>query len=758
MSSTLVGRRAFLKVSALAGGGMVVALYFDPAKLAAQRGAAAMEPDAFITIASDGTVTIVGKNPEIGQGIKNTLPMLVAEELDVEWSSVRVVQGDLDAKYGQQSAGGSRAVPSNYDGMRRLGAAARLQLVTAASQQWSVPVSELTTSAGRVTHASSGRSLGYGELAEAAARIPAPSLDAVTLKDPATFTIIGKPIPGVDNHALVTGQPLFGIDVKVPGMLYAVFEHCPIFEGRAVSANLDAVRAMPGVRHAFVVPEGNGVSGGVAIVGDTWWAAQKARESLEVEWDGGETANDSTERFDREAQAFSTQPPADIGRQEGDVDAALASAATVVEANYAYPFLSHAPLEPMNCTAHYQPGTAPGDPGRLELWVGTQTPGSGAPAAAAAVMAFPADMSRQDQQAQVAERVTLHMTRMGGGFGRRLYNDYLPEAAYISKQVGAPVQLRWTREDDMAHDLYRPAGYHFLKGGLDASGKLVAWRNHFVSFTTNGERTAPSANLGGTEFPATFVPNFLMGTSMIRFGVPTGAMRAPGSNALAFVMQSFIDELAHAAGKDPVQFRLDLLRSPQILPPPGGGGGRGGRGGGGGGYGAERMRAVLELVADRSGWGTRTLPAGTGMGVAFHYSHSGYFAEVAEVTVDADKRVKVNKVWVAGDIGRQIINPLHAESQVQGSVIEGLGQLMTLEVGIEGGAAVQQNFNTYELPRMRNTPPEIEVHWVTSDNDPTGLGEPALPPIVPAVANAIFAATGERLRSLPISKHGYRWA
>jgi len=758
MSSTLVGRRAFLKVSALAGGGMVVALYLDPAKLVAQRGAAAMEPDAFITIASDGTVTIVGKNPEIGQGIKNTLPMLVAEELDVEWSSVRVVQGDLDSKYGQQSAGGSRAVPSNYDGMRRLGAAARLQLVTAASQQWTVPVSELTTSAGRVTHASSGRSIGYGELAQAAAGIPAPSLESVTLKDPANFTIIGKPIPGVDNHALVTGQPLFGIDVKVPGMLYAVFEHCPIFEGRAVSANLDAIRAMPGVRHAFVVPGGNGVSGGVAIVGDTWWAAQQARESLEVEWDGGETANDSTERFDREAQAFSTQAPADIGRQEGDVDSSFASAATVVEGSYAYPFLSHAPLEPMNCTAHYHPGTTPGDPGRLELWVGTQTPGSGAPAAAAAVMEFPADMSRQDQQAQVAERVTLHMTRMGGGFGRRLYNDYLPEAAYISKQIGAPVQLRWTREDDMGHDLYRPGGYHFLKGGLDASGKLVAWRNHFVTFTTDGNRTASSGSLRSDEFPATFVPNFLMGTSMIQFGVPTGAMRAPGSNAIAFVMQSFLDELAHAAGKDPVQFRLDLLGSPQILPPPGGGGGRGGRGGGGGGYGAERMRAVLELVADRSGWGTRTLPAGTGLGVAFHYSHSGYFAEVAEVTVDADKRVKVNKVWVAGDIGRQIINPLHAESQVQGSVIEGLGQLMTLEVTIEGGAAVQKNFNTYELPRMRNTPPEIEVHWVTSDNDPTGLGEPALPPVVPAVANAIFAATGERLRSLPISKHGYRWA
>jgi isoquinoline 1-oxidoreductase beta subunit len=630
--------------------------------------------------------------------------------------------------------------------MRRLGAAARAQLLAAAAQMWSVPASELTTSPGRVMHAGSSRSAGYGQLAATAAKLPAPALDSVTLKDPKDFRIIGTPIPGVDNHALVTGQPLFGIDVKVPGMLYAVFEQCPIFEGTALSANVDDITKLPGVRHAFIVPAGEGVSSGVAIVADTWWAAESARKTLKVTWDGGATANDSTARFDREAQAFSSQPPQSVTRQDGDVEAGLAGAAKVVEGAYAYPFLNHAPLEPMNCTAHFTPG-AGGVGGKLELWVGTQTPGSGAPQAATAVGIDAAD-------------VTLHMTRMGGGFGRRLYNDYLPEAARISKQVGAPVQLRWSREDDMGHDLYRPGGYHFLKAGIDGSGKLVAWRNHFVSFTANGRGTASSANLSGTEFPSRFVPNFLTGVSMIQFGVPTGAMRAPGSNAIAFVMQAFIDELAHAAGKDPVQFRLDLLATAQIQEPPGGGAGRGGRGGGGGGggYGADRMTGVLKLVAEKSGWGRRQLPKGTGMGVAFHYSHSGYFAEVAEVTVDAAKKVTVNHVWVAGDIGRQVINPLHAESQIQGSVIEGLGQLMTLEVTIDGGHAVQKNFNEYALPRMRNTPPVIEAHWLTSDNAPTGLGEPALPPIVPAVANAIFAATGERLRSLPISKHGYNWA
>jgi len=733
MSQLLVDRRSFLRISALAGGGMVIAAYYDPATLLAQRGRgiAALEADAFVSIAPDGIVTITGKNPEIGQGIKTTLPMLIAEELDVDWTSVRVVQGDLDSAYGAQSAGGSRAIPSNYDAMRRVGAGIRAQLVAAAARRWSVPASELTTSSGRVMHAASNRSVGYGELAAAAAALPVPDLAAVTLKDPSDFRIIGRSVPGVDNHALVTGQPLFGLDVRRPGMKYAVFQQCPIFEGTVVSANLDAIRGMPGVTHAFVV-SGEGVSSGVAIVGETWWAAESARRALEVDWDGGATANDGTDRFDREALALSSQPPAEISREDGDVEAALASAAKVVEGAYAYPFLSHAQLEPMNCTAEFRDG-------RLELWVGTQTPGSGAPQAARALGIDPAN-------------VTLHMMRMGGGFGRRLTNDYLPEAAVIAREVGGPVQLRWTREDDMGHDFYRPAGYHFLKGGVDAAGKLVAWRNHFVTFTMNGERTASSASLSGTEFPARFVPNFMTGVSMIRFGVPTGAMRAPGSNAIAFVMQSFIDELAHAAGQDPVTFRRELLMTEQIQSAVS-------RGGGGGGqYGAERMLGVLDLVARMSGWGTRRLPAGTGLGVAFHYSHSGYFAEVAEVSVDANKRVKVNQVWVAADIGRQVINPIHAASQVEGSVIEGLGQVMTLEVPIEGGRAAASNFHNYQLPRMRQAPTEVHVEWITSDNDPTGLGEPALPPIVPAVTNAIFAITGERLRSLPLTRHGYSWA
>ncbi|CAN5739647.1 xanthine dehydrogenase family protein molybdopterin-binding subunit [soil metagenome] len=754
MSPTItLNRRSFLRATAIAGGGFMLASYFEPLELLAQGGrgnATPLVPNAFVSIDASGIATIIAKNPEIGQGVKVMLPMLIAEELDIDWKDVRIEQGDLNpAKYGPQSAGGSTATPTNWEPMRRIGGAARQMLITAAAQSWGVPPAEITTTPGRLVHAASNRSAGYGEFAAAAAQLTPPDPASLTLKDPKTYRLIGKPMPGVDNHKIVTGQPLFGSDIKLPGLLHAVYQRSPVIGGKALSANLDAIKAMPGIRHAFIVPESNGGGSmsGVAIVADSWWYAENARKQLQVKWDDGVTASDSSAAFSKRAAELSIEGAQSTPRKDGDPDSALASAAKVVDAAYEYPFLAHAPMEPPNATAVFKDG-------KLEIWAGTQQPGGVVATLANALGITPAD-------------ITLHMPRMGGSFGRRLYNDYVVETAVVAKTVGAPVQLRWSREDEMRQEVFRPAGYHFLKGGVDAKGSLVAWRNHFVSFSqamppatspnpqpgqnpapgqAQGPRPSPSSTLSPTEFPARFVPNFATLNSTMPLGVTTGAHRAPGSCAVAFVMQSFLDELAHAAGKDPVQFRLDLLASTPIALPQGQGGG----------FNAERMTGVLKLVAEKSGWGKKTLPKGSAMGVAFHFSHQGYFAEVAEVAVDANKRIKVNKVWVAGDIGRQVINPLNAESQVHSSVIDGLSQMM-LEITIEGGKVSQSNYDTYPVMRMRQAPAAIEVHFLASDNNPTGLGEPALPPIIPAVTNALFTATGVRVRSLPLSKHGFSW-
>jgi len=747
MKKMRIDRRSFLKVSALGGGGALVALYVKPAT--AQFGPAA-PPVAtnYIKIASDGTVTIMAKNPELGQGVKTMLPMLIADELDADWKKVKVEQTDFDdTKYAGQIAGGSTATPTNWTPMRQVGAAGRAMLITAAAQTWNVPESEITTDSGKVIHKASNRSLDYGQLASKLDGIKPPALNTLKLKDPSEYKIIGHTQQGRDTKSIATGQPIFAIDITMPGMLYAAFQKCPVFGGKVMSANLDEIKTMPGIRDAFVIerpvpsenvlPGDPGLENGIAIVADTWWQAQTARKKLQVTWDEGKwgTPEQTSTVFAQKADEFSKQAPQRTIRADGDAEGTLKGAAKVVEGAYSYPFISHAPLEPQNCTAEFKDG-------KCTLWTNSQIPGNARRLSAEALGIQQSD-------------VTIHMIHGGGGFGRRLTNDYAVEAAFIAKKVGAPVKLLWSREDDMAHDYYRPGGFQFLKAGLDSNGKLVAWRNHFVSYG-EGERFASAAAMGPTEFPQRFVPNYALHTSVMPLGIRTGSLRAPSSNAFAFVIQSFIDELAHAAGKDPVEFRMELLNSGPPLPPPPAPGARGGFGPAG--MDANRMKGVLQLVAEKSDWGKRKLPKGTAMGVAFHFSHLGYFAEVAEVKVENGTKVKVNKVWVAADIGSQIINPGFAENLTHGAVIDGMSELMDQEITIEKGRVMQTNYHQHKLVRMAQAPPEIEIHWLKSNNNPTGLGEPALPPILPAIANAIFSATGKRVRSLPLSKSGFSWA
>ena len=709
-----LSRRNFLFASAAVGGGLYLGLSPERAD-AAEAG----QLNAWVVIPATGRIRIMASNPEVGQGIRTSLPMVICEELDADWAAVEIVPTLADAKiYGRQVAGGSQAMPTQYEPMRRVGAAARGMILQAASTAWGVPVAELNTDKGHVVHGT--KRAPYGQFAAAAAALPAPDMASVAVKDPKAFRLIGSFQPGVNNRAIVAGKQDYGIDAVVPGMLYAAFHKSGVQGAKVKSANLAAIKAMGGVKDAFIVAgteEYEGLASGVAILADTTWHAERARAALKVEWSDSPAAFQSTATWAKLAADAKGKPAALPIHATGDVSAAMAKATKRVAADYAYPFIPHVPMEPINCTARV-------DGDKVEIWAPTQNPEPGR-AAVAKLLGVP------------PENVTIHMMRVGGGFGRRLQNDYMVEAAAIAKQAGRPVKLTWTREDDITQDFLRPGGWHYLEAGLDAQGRCIAWDNHFISYGRDG-KFARAAGIGPTDFPAGIVDDFRLRATVLPLIHTTGFLRAPSNNAFGFVTQCFIDELAHAAGADPVQFRRDFLGTPRIIGDPKSRGP----------YNTGRMRAVLDKAAAMAGWG-RKLPKRTGLGVAFHFSHLGYFANVIEASVAADGTVKVHKVWVAGDIGRQIVNPAGAMNQVQGSILDALGACMGHEITFADGAIEQRNFG--DVPMLRNEQiPPIEVAFLTPDYPVTGLGEPAYPAVAPALANAIFAATGVRLRKLPL--------
>ena len=725
---SLSRRDLILTLGATAAGGMVLGF-----GLAGTAGAAPSAVGDYVTVAPDGSVTILARNPDMGQGAKTLLPMLIAEELDVDWAQVTVAFAPADPKrFVSQYAGGSLSVPDNWEAMRQVGAVARAALVGAAAARWKVDPTTLSTAHGRVRHAPSGRSLAYGELAAEAAGRPLPDARAVKLKDPKDYAILGRPHPGVDTPAILAGQPIFGIDMVLPGMKYAVYVKSPVYGAKLKSADLVAARAQPGVEQVFVVdgiapPAGEqiglapGIAPGIAIVGRNWWQVNAARQALNPVWDDAFGAEHDSDDYDRRA-ADLLKGPGETQKTKGDVDAALASAHRRVEAVYEAPFLAHLTLEPQNCTAS---PTATG----VEIWAPTQFPNDGRETVAK-TLGLPLDA------------ITVHMRRCGGGFGRRIMNDFMVEAAVIAHRAKVPVKLLWTRTDDIGHDYYRPGTYHRLTAGLDSAGRVTAYDVHAVTFSRDG-KVIDGGGVGLDAAPGHLAETSRLRRSLIPAIASTGWLRAPESNALSFIHEGFWDELAVAAGQDPIAFRLAHLRARMATPvaptteegePP---------------FDIRRMIPVLELVRERSGWGTRKLPSGVGLGVGIYFSHRGYFAEVAQVRVTPSGDWKVEKVWVVGDVGSIILNPTTAHAQVEGAVTDGIGQMMTA-IRFEKGRAAQANLNELRLMRM-SAAPDVDVHFHITGHTPTGLGEPALPPVIPAVANAVFAACGARIRTLPMT-------
>lgn len=725
---TKYNRRSFLKASSLAGGGMLLGFNWlascTPASSTEAEAALSMPEEwfninAFLKIGENGVVTIMSPNPEIGQNVKTSMPMIVAEELDIDWKKVVVEQAGFDInKYTRQLAGGSQSIRHGWQSLRMAGATARRMLLEAAAQKLEVPVEELTTAGGLITHQSSGKTIGYGEVAALAGTMEVP--EEVALKDTKDFTIIGTDRKNVDGKKIVTGEPLFGLDTYREGMLVAMIEHPPAFGMKLKSVNAEKAKAMPGIKDVItidVAPEGydrqwsdtNAFPNLVAVVGNSTWEVMQAKKALEVEW---ESVSDAENSVDHEQRFLSllTQKPKEWARKDGDPDAAFKNAAKVVEKTYSAPFLPHNTMEPMNFFAHVTADKA-------ELLGPIQTP-EFLHKTLVSVLGLP------------AEKVSIMMTRMGGGFGRRLYGHFGTEAAVISQKMNAPIKLVYTREDDMTQGTYRPAYKVTYRAALDENNQLIGF--HVRGAGTHG------SPVFANRYPAGAVDNYLAENHTKESNISTGAWRAPRSNFIAFAEQSFLDELAEEVGKDPIDFRLELFDRAMKNPV-----------GKDNDYEADRYAGVLKLVREKSKWDQPV--EGVHRGVSAYFCHNSYVAQVLDVVMEGGKP-KIQKVYCAVDCGI-VVNPVAAKNQIEGGIIDGIGHAMYGELTFENGAPQQKNFDTYRLIRNSEAPIEIETHFVDNGIDPTGLGEPSLPPIMAALSNAMYKATGERVYDQPFVKN-----
>lgn len=720
-----ISRRGFVRISASAAGGLLVAFSLPACAraLTDQTPAEAHRFNGYLTVDTDGLAMITIPVPELGQGVRTSLAMLVAEELEIPWENVRVRQAGAAESIGPHPfAGGSWSVRGYWEPLRQAGATACQALVNAAAARWNVPAEDCTAADGVVRHAATGNAATYGELVQAAATLPA--VERVLLKQPSAFRIIGSSKRNLDAGDIVRGATEFGLDVRVPGMLRAVVSRCPTYGGTVLAVDDEDALRVPGVLQVVRVAAVGEVERpyspeGVAVVASSTWAAIQGRKALRVEWNDGPNAYESTERLTTRCRELLTSR-ADTYTENGSVDSALRTADTRVEAVYEVPFIVHATMEPMNCVVDARENGC-------EIWAPTQLP-------------IPARATVARRLELPEDAVVVHVTRVGGGFGRRLSIEFILEAVQVAQAVEAPVQVVWTREDDMRHGFLRPISHHRLIGGLDGEGNLTSllYRQAGTSRYAfrEGERPGRSEFRAGT-YPAGLVPHHRLEYALAESNLPRGPLRAPGLNAFAFAVESFLDEAARAANRDPLEFRLALLGAPRDLPydeddPM---------------FSTARMAHVLRTAASAAGWG-RPLPEGRGHGIAATFTFGSYLAHVAEVSVDSSGQVRCHRVTSAIDCGRAV-NPNGVRAQVEGGVIDGLSAALNAEITVNRGRITQSNFHDFPLLRFSQSP-EIRVVIVPSEAPPTGVGEPPYPPVAPAVANAIFDATGARVRTLPL--------